>query len=70
MKASTGTAKRKFTFCALSAALLLFAALAVAAQKKSSPDAAVSLLTQDKGKFSIVLDGKSVGLVLKYPRQP
>ena len=61
MKASTGTAKRKITFCALSAALLLFAALAVAAQKKSSPDAAVSLLTQDKGKFSIVLDGKSVG---------
>jgi len=61
MKPSTGTAKYKIIFCSLSGALLLFTALAVASQKKSSPGAVASLLTQDKGKFSIVLDGKSVG---------
>jgi hypothetical protein len=61
VKISTGTTKYKIIFCALSAALLLFAVLAVATQKKSSPGAVASLLTQDKGKFSIVLDGKSVG---------
>jgi hypothetical protein len=60
MKPSTCTVKYKTVSCALSAALLLLAALAVAARTKSAPSLA-SLLTQDKGKFSIVLDGKSVG---------
>jgi hypothetical protein len=61
MKPSTGTAKYKFIFPALSAAVLFLAVLAVAAQKKGTPAAAASVLTQDKGKFFIVLDGKSVG---------
>jgi hypothetical protein len=61
MKPSTGIAKHKIISCSLSAALFLFAALAVAAQKKSAPGASASLLAQDKGKFSIVLDGKPVG---------
>src|SRR5260370_1689699 len=46
---------------AVFAALLFSAALAVAAQKKSAPGSVASILAQDKGKFSIVLDGKTVG---------
>jgi hypothetical protein len=61
MKPSTGTLKYKIIFCSLSGALLLFTALAVAAQKKNAPGTVASLLIQDKGKFSIVLDGKPVG---------
>jgi hypothetical protein len=61
MKPLTGSVKYKIIFCGLSAALLLSAALAVAARRKIAPGAVASLLTQDKGKFSIVLDGKSVG---------
>jgi len=61
MKPSTGSANYKIIFCALSAVILIFTALAVAAQKKIEPGAVASLLAQDKGKFSIVLDGKSVG---------
>ena len=61
MKSSTGSAKYKIISCTLSAVILIFTALAVAAQKKIAPGVVASLLTQDKGKFSIVLDGKSVG---------
>jgi hypothetical protein len=61
MKPSTGSAKYKIIFCTLSAVILIFTALAVAAQKKIAPGAVASLLAQDKGKFSIVLDGKAVG---------
>jgi hypothetical protein len=61
MKPSTGSTEYKIIFCALSAVILIFTAFAVAAQKKITPGAVASLLAQDKGKFSIVLDGKSVG---------
>jgi hypothetical protein len=61
MKPSTGSAKYKIVFCALFALILIFTTLAVAAQKKIARGTVASLLTQDKGKFSIVLDGKSVG---------
>src|SRR5258708_13316943 len=46
---------------AVIAGLLFSTALAVAGQKKSAPGSVASILTQDKGKFSIALDGKTVG---------
>jgi hypothetical protein len=46
---------------AVIAALLFSTAVAVAAQRKSAPGAVASILALDKGKFSIVLDGKTVG---------
>jgi hypothetical protein len=61
MKRLTRSAKYKIILCALSEALLLSAAFAVAAQRKIASGAGASLLIQDKGKFSIVLEGKSVG---------
>jgi len=61
MKSSRNTAKYKTISCALFAALVVSAAFAVAAQKKNAPGVVAPLLVQDKGKFSILLDGKSVG---------
>jgi hypothetical protein len=43
------------------AALLVSTALTLAAQKKSAPAGAPSLFSQDQGKFSIQLDGHTVG---------
>jgi hypothetical protein len=61
MRQPTSNSKNKISLSATSAMLLLCATLAVAAQKKAAPGGAASLLEQDKGKFSIILDGKTVG---------
>jgi hypothetical protein len=61
MRHQASNSNYKAILCVLSAGLLLSAVLAVAAQKKGALSGAASLLAQDKGKFSIMLDGKTVG---------
>ena len=61
MRKPASNSECKIILCSLSAGLILFTALAVSAQKKGAPSGLSSILVQDKGKFSIVLDGKTVG---------
>jgi hypothetical protein len=56
---SAGLGPKIFTYAM--AILLACTTLTIAAQKKGSAAPAGSVFTQDKGKFTIQLDGKSVG---------
>ena len=58
-KQSTDLKPKIFTYSM--AILFVCATLTIAAQKKSASPASPSVFTQDKGKFTIQLDGKSVG---------
>jgi hypothetical protein len=51
----------RFLLGAASVGLTLGSALVVPAQKKAKPGSASSIFVADKGKFSIILDGKTVG---------
>jgi hypothetical protein len=61
MRQRASNPKHKTILYAVITGLLFSTAIAVAAQKKSAPGSVASILAQDKGKFSIVLDGKTVG---------
>jgi hypothetical protein len=61
MKKSSRDPKPKIFFCVLTASLLVSAAAALAAQKKTPAPAATSVFAQDKGKFVIQLKGQTVG---------
>ena len=58
-KPSTDLKPKIFTHCM--AILFVCATLTIAAQKKSAAPPSPSVFAQDKGKFTIQLDGKSVG---------
>jgi len=56
---SAGLGPKIFTYAM--AILFVCTTLTIAAQKKSATLGGTSVFTQDKGKFTIQLDGKSVG---------
>jgi hypothetical protein len=60
MKSNTADSKQKAFVGGLAAALLAFATLTIAAEKKE-PVASASVFVQDNGKFNIQLNGKTVG---------
>ena len=59
LRQSSGFGPKIFTYAM--AILFVCTTLTIAAQKKSSAAPAGAVFTQDKGKFTIQLDGKSVG---------
>jgi hypothetical protein len=60
MRKSTTYAGQKLFCCLLAATVFVCAALTLAAQKKSAASGS-SVFAQDKGKFTIQLNGQTVG---------
>lgn len=58
-KQTAGLKPKIFTY--VMAILFVCTTLTIAAQKKTAPPSAPSIFAQDKGKFTIQLNGKSVG---------
>jgi len=61
MKQLVKYSSRRLPIALGAAAILVCAALGFAAQKKPAPSSSASVLSVDKGKFTIKLDGQTVG---------